>query len=137
MARLLKTDLNELFSFYETLSDKERELAVDRAYLLLLEKDDREALAYIAETLRQNLSDGELYKKMAKVLYGFHVLKKVIQPDIYLDRIAEYYEYALQLLPEEAEDISYSLLNVYSEQGDAEKAEKAWERLSDRKCDKK
>ena len=136
LARCLKTDLNELFSFYDSLSEKERELIVKKARLMVLEDDDA-ALAYIDGVVRENLSDGYLYKEMADMLYGWHLLKKVNNPQIYLVQIAEYYERALALLPEKAEGINSSLLNVYGEMGEAEKAEEAWSRLPESKSDKR
>ena len=122
LARCLKTDLNELFSFYDSLSDKERNLIVDRAHSLLLSADDSEALAYIEEVLHQNLSDGQLYYDLAKTLYGMHLLKKAYAPDIYLERIVGYYERALELLPEKEQEISRTLMSIYASCGDREKA---------------
>ena len=136
LARCLKTDLNELFSFYESLSEKERELIVNKARMMILEDDDA-ALAYIDGVVRENLSDGDLYKELADMLYGWHLLKKVHDPQIYLVQIAEYYERALALLPEKTESISGSLMNVYGEMGEAEKAEEAWGRLPESKSDKR
>ena len=136
LARCLKTDLNELFSFYESLSEKERELIVNKARMMILEDDDA-ALAYIDGVVRENLSDGDLYKELADMLYGWHFLKKVHDPQIYLVQIAEYYERALALLPEKTESISGSLMNVYGEMGEAEKAEEAWSRLPESKSDKR
>lgn len=136
LARCLKTDLNELFSFYDSLSDKERELIVNKARIMILEDDDA-GLAYIDGILRENLSDGDLYKELADMLYGWHLLKKAHDPQIYLMQIAEYYERALALLPEKSEYISCSLMNVYGEMGEAEKAEEAWSRLPESKYDKR
>ena len=102
LARCLNTDLNELFSFYDSLSDKERELAVEKATRMLLEPDDEKVLTYIEEVLRQNRSDGKLHLGMAKTLYGAHLLKKTYLPGIYLEQIIKYYERALELLPESA-----------------------------------
>lgn len=137
LARCLKTDLNELFSFYDSLSDKERELIVDKARMMLLNDGDDVALAYIDAAVRENLSDGNLYKEMADMLMGWHTLKKVHDPKIYLVQIAEYYERALVLLPEKTEAITGSLMTVYGEMGDAAKAEEAWSRLPESKSDKR
>lgn len=122
LARCLNTDLNELFSFYDSLSDRERELIVEKATRMLLEPDDSKALVYIEEVLRQNLSDGKLYLEMAKALYGMHILKKTYMPEIYLDRITVYYERALELLPEEEQEICRSLMSIYASLGDRDKA---------------
>ena len=43
----------------------------------------------------------------------------------------------MELLPEKADDISYSLMTVYGKLGNAEKAEEAWTRLEYIKHDKK
>lgn len=136
LARCLKTDLNELFSFYDSLSTKERELIVDKARMMLLKDGDETALQYIDSVLRENLSDGNLYKEMADMLFGWHTIKKAQSPQLYLAEVAEYYERALELLPEKVEAISSSLMNVYGEMGEAEKAEEAWSRLPQTKHDK-
>lgn len=123
LARCLSTDLNELFSFYDSLSDKERELIVKKASSLLLEPDDSAALTYIEENLRHNLSDGMLYFEMAQTLYGAHLFKKAFAPRIYTDRITAYYERALELIPEKGAEICESLMSIYASLGDREKAE--------------
>ena len=136
LARLLKTDLNSLFSFYDALSDKERDLIVDRARVMLMTDGDEETFKYIEGELHQNLSDGLLYKEIAGMLFGIHVFRKAADPMIYLDKIAEYYERALELLPEDEEDISHTLVTIYSELGDADKAEEAWSHLKEAAYDK-
>lgn len=136
LARCLNTDLNELFSFYDSLSDKERELIVDKASRMLLEPDDGKALSYIDGVLRENLSDGKLYLEMANVLYGTHLLRKAYMPDIYLDRIVLYYERALELLPEEEQEICGSLMSIYASLGDREKASAYCARLHGSKLER-
>ena len=37
LARVLRTDMNQLFSFYQLLSDKDRELIIDQASTMLVE----------------------------------------------------------------------------------------------------
>ena len=87
--------------------------------------------------IKENLSDGNLYKEMADMLLGMHTLKQPGNPGLFLEQIAEYYERALELLPERNDDISYSLITVYGKLGNAEKAEEAWSRLEYIKHDKK
>ena len=129
LARCLKTDINSLFSFYESLSDKERDLIVDHASNLLLHSSDEEALSYIADSLKANLSDGELYLKLADCLFGFYTVVKASRPTAYLAEAAEYYERALSLLPEKRNIILPNLLSIYSASGDEEKAELVWQQL--------
>lgn len=129
LARCLKTDLNDLFSFYDSLSDKERELAIEKATRMLLEPDDEKVLAYIEDVLRQNRSDGKLHFGMAKTLYGAHLLKKAYAPTIYLDRIIRYFERALELMPEEEQEICNTLMSIYASLGDREKATAYCDRL--------
>lgn len=137
LARLLKTDINTLFSFYDALSPKERELIVDRARTLFMNGSDEDALKFIDEAIRQNLSDGYLYKDLASAMYGIHVWRKASGPAPFLQKTAEYYERAMELLPEYTEDISYKLISIYSELSEADKAEIAWSRLPESKHDKK
>lgn len=136
LARLLKTDINTLFSFYDALSDNERELAVDHARNMFLRQPDDEAFSYIDDVLKQNLSDGLLFKEMASMLFGFHMFRKHEDPQIYLDRVSAYYERALELIPDEEEDISYSLMGIYAEMGLLDKAEEAWSRIRNAKINK-
>lgn len=129
LARCLNTDLNELFSFYDSFSDKERELAVKKVTHMLLEADYEETFAYVENVLRQNRSDGKLHLGIAKTLYGAHLLKKAHCPDIYLDRITKYYERALELLPDQEQEISITLMSIYASLGDREKASSYCEKL--------
>ena len=137
LARCLKTDLNELFSFYDSLSAKERELIVDKARVMIINDDIDSAISHIEAAVKENLSDGALYKDLADMLLGMHTLRQPGDPFIFLERIATYYERALELLPEKTDDISYSLITVYGKLGNAEKAEAAWARLEYIKHDKK
>ena len=137
LARCLKTDLNELFSFYDSLSAKERELIVDKARVMIINDDIDSAISHIEAAVKENLSDGALYKDLADMLLGMHTLRQPGDPVIFLERIANYYERALELLPEKTDDISYSLITVYGKLGNAEKAEAAWARLEYIKHDKK
>ena len=137
LARCLKTDLNELFSFYDALSPKERELIVDKARQMIIDDNVDEAVLHIEAVVKENLSDGTLYKELADMLLGMHTLKQPGNPGLFLERIAEYYERALELLPDRMDDISYSLITVYGKLGDAQKAEEAWSRLEYQKHDKK
>ena len=137
LARCLKTDLNELFSFYDSLSAKERELIVDKARVMIINDNIDSAITHIEAAVKENLSDGALYKDLADMLLGMHTLRQPGDPVIFLERIAIYYERALELLPEKTDDISYSLITVYGKLGNAEKAEAAWARLEYIKHDKK
>lgn len=136
LARCLKTDLNELFSFYDSLSDKERELIVAEVRELLLDGNNEEALQFIEDTVKQNLSDGQLYKDLAESLYGFYVFTKASGSTISLEKVTEYYERAWELLPDDKEAISYTLFSLYAEMGNAEKAQAAWDRLPETAYDK-
>lgn len=137
LARCLKIDLNELFSFYNCLSDKERMIIIDKINTLLMNLKDEEAFAYIREVVCQNPSDGLLYKKIANTLHGFHIIKKSNQPTIYLEEISNLYEKALSLLPEDTIDIAYSLVIIYSELGNNKKAEEMWTLIPDNSINKK
>lgn len=136
LARCLNTDLNELFSFYDSLSDKERELIVEKASQMLLESDDSKMLSYIESVLRENLSDGKLHLELAKTLYGAHLLKKAYKPDIYLEQVILYYERALELLPEEEQEICSSLMSIHASLGDREKASAYCARLRGSKLER-
>lgn len=131
LARCLKTDLNELFSFYNCLSNKERELIIKKIDSLLMNFKEDEALAYIDEVTHQNLSDGLLFKQIGDTLHTYHLLKKCVAPNIYLEEIAYMYEKALELLPEEHIDIAYGLITIYSEIGNKTRAEELLELIPD------
>ncbi len=129
LARALNTDLNELFSFYDSLSDAERQLVVDRCRRSMIDKPHDEALAEIEEALRQNASDGLLFKDMAIVLSGAHFLHKADDPMIYLNEIARYLERARELIVDEDDEIAKYLMEVYAELGDREKAEASFQTI--------
>ena len=132
LARLLKTDMNTLFSFYDTLSDMERESTVDEARMTFLKGGEQDGLSFIDKVIKKNLADGILYKKLGDMLHGIHIFQKPNAPRKHLDRIAAYYERAIELSPEFTEELSHSLITVYAGMGDAEKAEAAWARLPKR-----
>lgn len=136
LARCLKTDLNELFSFYNCLSDKERKFIVDKVNSLLIEFKDDEALVYIDEVIHQNLSDGLLHKQIADALHGFHVIKRINQPNIYLEELAHLYERALELLPEDYIDTVYGLITIHSEMGNKKRAKELLELIPEKSLDK-
>lgn len=137
LARCLKTDINTLFSFYNALSDKERALIVENVTTLLLTEGVDQMLAYIDSVVKENPSDGKLFLNLAENLSAIRMLTKASNPDIFLTYIAEYYERALALLPEEQDTISEGLVTVYAEMGEEEKAEAAWKRLPDWPYDKR
>ena len=136
LARCLKTDLNELFSFYNCLTDKERKMIFNKINKLLTEIKDEEAFDYINEVVHQNLSDGLLYKEIANALFGIHVIRKIIQPEIFLKESAYYYEKALELLTDNSIDITYSLITIYGEMGNEDRAMELWKTLPENTPDK-
>lgn len=136
LARLLKTDMNTLFSFYDTLSETDREQLVNEASKKFLEEEETEALSFIDRIIKKNLADGTLYKKLGDMLHGIHMLHKARAPRKYLDKIAAYYERAMELSPEYTEELSHSLITIYGGMGDTEKAEAAWSRLPKNNYDK-
>ena len=104
---------------------------------MIIDDDIDGAITQIEAAVKENLSDGALYKDLADMLLGMHTLRQPGDPVIFLERIANYYERALELLPDKTDDISYSLITVYGKLGKAEKAEEAWARLEYIKHDKK
>ena len=136
LARCLKTDLNELFSFYNCLTDKERKMIFQKINKLLSEFKDEEAFDYIEEVVHQNLSDGLLYKEIANALYGIHVIRKIVQPEIFLKESAYYYEKALELSTDNTIDNTYNLITIYGEMGNKDRAMELWESLPENTPDK-
>ena len=135
LARCLKTDLNELFSFYDQLSDKERDLLVHNALLRSINEDAGapEVLEYMQNALRENPSDGKLYKDFAKNLF---ILNTIHNDPLYLTQSAVYFERALELLPEETEYISHYLVEIYGYLQQWDNAEEAFSRLKSARYDK-
>jgi len=129
LARLLQIDLNELFSFHEVLSEKERDIVKGKLYDVFIEGESRDVKEYTRDVLRENPSDGMLFKMVADVLFGFHALQKAASPQIYLNEICEYYNRALELTDNETDDIAVKFMTVYAEMGDDESAEASWAKL--------
>lgn len=136
LARCLKTDINTLFSFYDSLTDKERSLIVEKVRTMLVTQTDEEILAYIEQVLRENLSDGQLHLQIANALYGAHLLKKAYLPTIYLHEVQTYFERALELCPESEQEICEALMSVCASLGDTEKATYYWSRMSGSKLER-
>lgn len=136
LARALNTDLNELFSFYDSLSDAERELVVSRCQKSIINKPHDEALAEIEEALCQNASDGLLFKDMATMMYAAHVLHKADDPMIYLNEIARYLERARELIVDENDEIARFLVEIYAALGNRGKAEASFMSIKQMKQDK-
>lgn len=136
LARLLQIDLNELFSFYTVLSDQDRKAVKDKLYDKFMHEDSSAVKAYAKEVTFENPSDGLLFKEVADTLFGFNALQKAATPGIYLKEIAEYYNRAMELINDDKDEIVLSLMNVYSEIGDAEKAEDSWAKLGSCKHEK-
>lgn len=136
LARALNTDLNELFSFYDSLSETERTLAVDYCRDCLLNKPHEEALMEIEKVLHQNASDGLLFKQMANMMFGIHAFRKVDNPTIYLNEIASYYERAQELLGDITGEIAEILVGIYASLGDQKKAEESFACLKETNYDK-
>jgi len=129
LARLLQIDLNELFSFYTVLSDQDRKAVKDKLYDKLMNENSSAVKAYAKEVTLENPSDGLLFKEVAETLFGFYALQNAAKPGIYLEEIAEYFNRAMELLDDDTDDIAMSLMNVYSEMGDPEKAESSWDKI--------
>ncbi len=136
LARCLKIDLNELFSFYNYLTEKERKMISKKISKLLTELKDEEAFDYIDEVVHQNLADGLLYKEIANALYGMHVIRKIVQPEIFLNESAYYYEKSLELSTENPIATTYTLINIYGEMGNKDRAMELWESLPENTPDK-
>ena len=137
LARLLNTDMNELFAFYQSLSDTERTLLEKRAFTMIVDGRIPEALQFMDEQLHQNASDGQLYWTFANMLMSSGIIMKKETARKILDRTIDYYEKAMELLPEATENIAESLVGLYGERGDREKAENVLALIPERKSDRK
>ncbi len=137
LARLLNTDMNVLFSFYQSLSDTERSLLEKRAFSMIIDGHVSDALQFMDEQLHLNAADGQLYWAFAKTLMSSGAILKKGSVDGYLDRTIDYYEKALELLPEATENIAEALVALYGERGDREKAENVLALIPERRSDRK
>lgn len=127
LARCLHTDLNELFSFYTELSEEEiRRIGVNFTYRLFCD-GGKSAIAHIEKVFQENPSDGRLYCHIAELLDGYISFS---DDTTLLDRVTHYYECALKLMPEKAEQIHFRLMHAYAEAGEEEKAEIEWSYLN-------
>lgn len=134
LARCLHTDLNELFSFYTELSEEEIK-RIGRNFTYRLTCDGGEsAIEHIEKVFQENPSDGRLYCHIAELLDGYISLT---DETALMDRVIHYYECALELMPEKAEQIYFRLMHAYAKAGEEEKAEKAWSHLNDKTAEEK
>ncbi len=109
----------------------------DRARMLFIDGKADEAYSYMSEMLRQNPADGQLYLDFAEAIMSTSLIGDNSSHVERLSRLIEYYEKALELLPEQAEDISFTLVGLYGQRGDRAKAENALAQVPDRKNDKR
>lgn len=93
-----------------------------------------EAIEYIEKVFMENPSDGRLYYHIAELLGGYISFSEEMA---LMDHAIHYFERALELMPEKAEQIYYRLMECYAKMGNEEKAELAWSHLQEHDVDKR
>lgn len=103
---------------------------------LLVDGENDDAYSYMDEMLHQNPADGQLYLDFAGAIMATTLIGNNSNNPGRLDRLIDYYEKAMELLPERTEDIAFTLVSLYGQKGDRTKAEVALSQIPERKHDK-
>ena len=138
LARLLKIDLNTLFSFEKELSDTEINLFCDDVVVRIQAEGYDAGFALAKEQIREYPNCEKLIFHLASLLDGGRTIFCVEEPERYSCEIEGLYERAANSEDEKIRNSANQLL-IYKalQKKEFEKAEKLWEKLPDPVPDKK
>lgn len=138
LARLLKIDLNTLFSFKKELSDTEINLACNEIVLKIQAEGYDEGFALAKEKMQEYPNCEKLIFNIASLLDGGRTMLCVAESEKYSEDIECLYERAARAEDEKIRNSANQLL-IYKalQKRDLEKAEKLWETLPEPVPDKK
>ena len=132
LARLLKTDLNTLFCFQETLSSQEIQCAQEEVITKIKDDGMDAGIALAKETIREYPACGALLEGMANVVQGSLIMsgEQFLEQEMYRQLVTAWYERAMDCEDEEVKNrAGFMAASQYLQSGDYEKAEKILDRL--------
>ena len=138
LARLLKVDLNTLFSFERELSDTEINLFCNEVVARIQAEGYDAGFILAKEKIREYPNCEKLIFNLASLLDGGLTIFCVEKPETYSDEIEDLYERAAKSEDEKIRNSANQLL-IYKalHKKEFEKAKKLWEKLPDPVPDKK
>ncbi len=138
LARLLRVDLNTLFSFEKELTDQEINCYCNEM-IQLMQKDGYEAgFQFAMEKIREFSNCGKLIFNMTSSLDGALVIFCVEEREKYVKALEKLYECAAASGDEQIRNFSNQFLMMKAlERQDYERAESLWEALPEVTIDKK
>lgn len=138
LARLLKIDLNTLFSFEKELSDAELNMFCDDVVARIQAEGYDAGFILAKEKIREYPNCEKLIFNLASLLDGGITIFCVEEPEKYVNEIEALYERAAKSEDEKIRNSAYQLL-IYKalNKTEFEKAKKLWEKLPDPVPDKK
>ena len=138
LARLLKIDLNTLFSFEKELSDTEINLFCNKVVVRIQSEGYDAGFILAKEKIREYPNCEKLIFNIASLLDGGLTIFCVEEPDKYSGEIEDLYERAAKSEEEKIRNSANQLL-IYKalQKKEFEKAEKLWDKMPDPVPDKK
>ena len=138
LARLLKIDLNTLFSFEKELTDTEINMICNNVVIKIQAEGYDAGFLLAKEQIREYPNCEKLIFNLASLLDGGLTIFCVEKPETYSDEIEDLYERAAKSEDEKIRNSANQLL-IYKalHKKEFEKAKKLWEKLPDPVPDKK
>lgn len=138
LARLLKMDLNTLFSFEKELTEQEVSLFSSEVMTVMQNEGFKAGYEMIMDKVREFPTCALLLCSMAASLDGALVLFQVENPEQYATEIESLYERAIKYGDSTIRDnANYMLILRYIKRKEYDKAEELWQALPENPVDKK
>lgn len=138
LARLLKTDLNTLFSFETELSEQEIGIFLNEVYAEFMEAGFEKGYEKVKDKIREFPTCGLLAYSAAAFLDGAIMMFAREEVGRYEEEIESWYERAVQYGDGKTKDAANNMLIIrYIKKKEFVKAEKLWETLPETDIDKK
>lgn len=137
LARILRIDLNTLFSYEKEMSEQEIGIFLNEVYDILEKEGVEKAYETAMDKVREFPTCALLLNSVAAFLDGIVILYAKEKQDIYMEEIEKLYERAVQYGEQQTRDTAkYMLIVRCLRRADYEKAKQLWETLPEQKIDK-
>ena len=133
LARLLMVDMNELFSFYGSLSDIEIRNIKDKIIRIFFEQKYEELVEYIDQQARENPSDAKLFICMAETTESLYLFVPTDETKSLIRKSIELYERSVELDPSLNNRVQEGLIKCFNRLGEYEKADACWRKVGGEK----
>nr|MBQ4457781.1 helix-turn-helix transcriptional regulator [Clostridia bacterium] len=134
IARLLKIDMNELFSFYDSLSDIEIWNIKNKIISIFFAQKYEELIEYIDQQARENPSDAKLFICMAETTESLYLFVPTDETKSLIRKSIELYERSAELDPSLNDRVQEGLIKCFNRLGEYEKADACWRKVEGEKA---